>query len=132
MAATGPPLLLGPRTTFIQDTQSPERNLPFMAVIFLSYGNSREEILSELTRYQGREALDICPVATSPWTQAPLLAMKLPGANRKEAMHRPRVLHRHWLVCHQELASGLRAAASVLFFTRKSFKPFYTFICTIT
>lgn len=46
-------------TALIQDTQGPEQTPPYMAVIFLSYGNSREEIVSELTRYQGREALDM-------------------------------------------------------------------------
>lgn len=130
-AATGPPLLLGHRTTLIQDTQSPERTLPFMAVIFLSCGNSRGEILSELTRYQGRNALDMCPVATSPWTQAPLLAMKLPGADRKKAVHRPSVLHKHLLVCHGKLASGLRTAASEIF-RRKSFKPVSTLLSALS
>lgn len=131
-ATTGPPLLLRHRTTLIQDTQSPERTLPFMAVIFLSCGNSRGEILSELTRYQGRKALDMCPVATFRWTQASLLAVKLPGADRKKAMHRPSIRHKHLLVCQGKLASGLRAAASVLFFRRKSFKPVSTLLSALS
>lgn len=74
----------------IWDTQSPERTLPFVAVILSSYDNGREEISFELTRYRGREALDICPVVTSLWTKTPLLTTKLPGAIRKKAVQRSR------------------------------------------